>query len=268
MTDVFQFKNCSDYLLSVFGDKSQRRGLKSKAAQAIGCHTTLISQVLHGKVLLNLEQAEKLSRFFGHDEDQAHFFLLLVQKARAGTKSLESYFQKQMDGILSQRQILKKRVGATDQVLKEQEQKYYSSWIYAALHVAVSLSNLKSAEALARHFKLPLNQVNEALQFLVKAGFVTIDNKGDFQVGSRHLHLGNNSVHINHHHRNWRIKTLQALESPQPQNLHYSSAVTLSHEDVATIKELLIENLKKMNKTIQASKEETVYVLNFDFFAL
>jgi hypothetical protein len=44
--------------------------------------------------------------------------------------------------------------------------------------------------------------------------------------------------------------------------------VTLSREDVAKIKEILIQNLTTMNKVIQVSKEEEIYGLNFDFFNL
>lgn len=266
---VFDFRNYPPYLLSIFGDKSRRKGLKSKAAHFLGCHSTLISQILSERVLLNLEQAEKLNRFLGHDEDESHFFLLLTQKARAGTKPLEQYFENQLEQIRKTRQVIKKRVGKTETVSEEDEFRYYSSWHKAAVHVALSIPELSRAEQISKALEIPLTQVRSILAFLVKVG-MAVPNGREYSIGPRHIHLGADSENIARHHINWRLRAIQALDTGTnaKHDLHYSSAVTLSARDAEKIKELLIRNLKEMNTVIAASKEEVIYGLNFDFFNL
>jgi uncharacterized protein (TIGR02147 family) len=271
-SDIFEFRDYGPYLTEIFGDKSRRKGLKSKAAKFIGCHSTLISQILSGKILLNLEQAEKLNRFIGHNEEESHFFLLLIQKARSGTKQLEQYFENQLEQIRKARLNLKKRVGKTETISEEDELRYYSNWHNAAVHVALSIPQLIHAEEISEALGIPLAQVRSILTFLLKTGMAIPhpkDSRG-FAIGPKHIHLGADSTHIRNHHVNWRVKSIQSLDqdASSERGLHYSSAVTLSKSDVEKIKEMLITNLKSMNTVIAASKEEAIYGLNFDFFNL
>ncbi|RYZ79309.1 MAG: TIGR02147 family protein, partial [Proteobacteria bacterium] len=251
---IYEFKSYVDYLLESFGDKSERRGLKSKAAQYIGVHSTLISQVLHGKLSLNLEQAEKLNHFLGHNEEESHFFLLLVQKARAGTKDLENYFQNQLNQILKNRHVIKKRVGRTDSIAGEDELRYYSNWQFAAVHVAISIPELNNPVAISNQLDIPINQVRAILDFLTKTGLAVSKGLQNFEIGPKHIHLSSESSQVRSHHMNWRMRALKSLDKESKSNLHYSSAVSLSRADTEKIKELLIQNLKSMNKVIQGSQ--------------
>lgn len=264
---IFKYTEYRAFLLSYFGDKSRRKGLKSSAAKFLGCHTTLISQVLHGQIILNLEQADKLNKFIGHNEEEAHYFILLVQKARAGTKSLESYFQNQIEQILKLRKVLKKRIGKADSIAAEDELRYYSAWQFSAIHVCLSIPEYNNPASISQLLSIPISNVRATLDFLVRTGLANVAD-GVFSIGSKHIHLGVDSPQIRNHHLNWRIKTIQSLDKNFKNNLHYSSAVTLSQEDANTIKELLIQSLKTVNKVIQSSKEEEIYCLNFDFFNL
>ena len=84
----------------------------------------------------------------------------------------------------------------------------------------------------------------------------------------KHTHPGTSSPQVSNHHRNWRLKAIQSLEKDPKNNLHYSAAITLSRDDVVLLKEKTIENLKDLNKTIHASKEEEVFAMTFDLFNL
>jgi uncharacterized protein (TIGR02147 family) len=266
-SSLFDFKDYRTYLLDFFGDKGERKGLKSKAAQFMACHTTMVSQILHGQVTPSLEQADKLNQFIGHSAEEAHYFLLLVQKARAGTKSLEDYFQAQMTLALKARQNIKKRVGKVDEIAAEDEQKYYSSWHFAAIHMALTVPEITTTEAIAAALGLPTMQVRAVLEFLSRIGLAHARSR-HYSIGAKHIHLGAESPNIKSHHINWRLRAVQSLDAEAKNNFHYSSAVTLSREDVDRIKEILIQNLKAANKIIQASPEEELYALNFDFFNL
>ena len=65
------------------------------------------------------------------------------------------------------------------------------------------------------------------------------------------------------------MKTIQALENEEfTDNLHYSSAVTISEADHDRIKSMLVKTIDEIKKIIKDSKEEGIHVLSFDFFRI
>ncbi|RYZ98604.1 MAG: hypothetical protein EOP11_20440, partial [Proteobacteria bacterium] len=139
-------------------------------AQASGCNVTYVSQVLHGPRDFSLEQAEAASGYLGHGPEERHYFLLLVQKARAGTGALRAYFEGQLANMKAARLNLKARIGEGANLSKENQYTYYSSWIYAAVHVALSIPELQTATAIARYYNQKPGLIREVLAFLLKAG--------------------------------------------------------------------------------------------------
>src|SRR6185312_16823085 len=116
---IYEYSDYKAYLRSKVGDKAARRGLKSALAKALSCQPTYISQVLNGHAHFSSEQVMDLNEFLGHSQDEGHFFLLLVQKDRAGKQSLRKYFQAQIGAILDQRMVLHKRLGAQTTLSEE-----------------------------------------------------------------------------------------------------------------------------------------------------
>lgn len=264
---VFNHAEYKAYLKERLGSASRRTGAKAAAARAIGCHTTYFSQVLNDRADLSLEQAESLNRFLGHTEEESEFFLLLVSYARAGTRFLREHFQRQIDRQLEKRLSIKERVGKRSSISPEDEAQFYSSWLYGATHVLVSIPALQEREALARYLNLPLERVTEILTLLEKVGLIEQNGK-HYAPASQLVHLGADSANVSKHHTNWRLRALRSLESKQPNDLHYSAAVSLSQKDVARIKDNMITNLKANLDVIATSKEEAAYAYCFDFFEL
>ncbi|NUM89689.1 MAG: TIGR02147 family protein, partial [Bdellovibrionales bacterium] len=267
MENIFDYKTYRSYLMERMGGRGKRTGLRSQAAVAIGVHPTFISHVLQEKQNLSLEQADKLNGFLGHSEQEAHFFLLLLQKDRAGSASLRGYFEKQMEAILRGRAILANRVPEKSAISRESEARFYSSWIYGAVHVLLSVPEFQRKENLARHLNLSPAQATEILDFLMGLGLAVQEN-GLYKMGPAHVHLSSDSENINKHHTNWRIQAIHSLHLRRPHDLHYSAAVTLSRADVEVIRERLLKGMKENLETIKASKEEAAYVYAFDFFEL
>ena len=71
-------------------------GSKAAMARAAACQTAYISQVVLGSAHLSAEQAEKLAHFFKFSEEETGYFILLVQKDRAGTESLRKHCLRQI----------------------------------------------------------------------------------------------------------------------------------------------------------------------------
>lgn len=269
MKNVESVYNAFDYrefVLQKCLQSGPRSGLKSRLAKRLGCQPAYVSQVLTGTSHFSLEQGYDFCDFFNLNDEERYFFLLLLQKARAGHLSLKKFFENQIQEHLRKRKDMIHRLGQAKTLALEDQEKYYSSWIYAALHMAVTVPSLQSREALLKAFRINSEKLNQALQFLIGCGLV-VQNGEIFRVGSQHLRIGNQSHHLVRHHSNWRLRALQSLESERDSEMHYSGVFSLSETDVQKIKDNLMEFLKTNLKIVDESKEERVYALCLDFFS-
>lgn len=263
--DIFKFGGYKPYLKHRLAHG--RRGQKLALAKAVNCQSTYISQVLHARADLSLEQAYRVNEFLAHNKDESNFFLLLVQKDRAGTNELRAHFQAQIDEAVTKRMNLVNRVGERKALSAELQAQYYSNWQYTAVHTALSVPTLQTKEALARHLALPLQKITEILEFLILAGLAK-SSGSQFEYGDMNLHLSNSAADIFKHHTNWRIQAIDSLERETIKDLHYSAVYSLSDEDVAKIKELLLECIQNSVKIVRASPEQTLNAICIDFFSL
>ncbi|MGZ6480071.1 MAG: hypothetical protein ACXWQE_12255 [Bdellovibrionales bacterium] len=155
MKSLFEFNEYKPYLRLVLGSGKRRSGQRSKLAQFLTCQTAHVSQVLNGDSHFSVEQAYRINAFLGHSREESHFFFLLVNLDRAGSKDLQEYYQAQIDEILRRRSIIKNRVSSTHTIPQEHQTRYYSSWHYVAIHMALSIPELQSRDKLAAYFHLP-----------------------------------------------------------------------------------------------------------------
>lgn len=264
---VFDFKDYRAYLNHKSGGAERRTGMKAQIAKALRCQPTYVSQIFAGKANLSLEQADALNDFLQHSRDEAHFFLLLVQKERAGSKSLEGYFEQQLQEIRDRRLILTQRLGAKERLSELDQATYYSSWIFAAVHIAVTIPSLQTREAIAQHFSLPVAKITDVLDSLVAMGLVEKAGAG-FVSAKKQIRLGNDSKNILRHHTNWRLQAAEALDREQLTDLHYSGIVSLAKDDVVKIKELLFDAIQRSQTIIRDSKEEELYAIAVDWFTM
>lgn len=241
------------------------RGARSRLAAFSGCQVAYVSQVLNGNVHFTLEQGERINRFFSHTREESHYFMLLLQLGRAGSKELEAYFRDQVEQALERHLTLKNRVDVKESLSQEHQLTYYSSWIYAAIHILVTIPQFQTRGAIASRLGLPGEDVSEALDFLSATGLVR-EEAGRLLPGATRLYLGDDSPLISKHHANWRIKTLQSLERRKRESLHYSSVISLSKEDLIKIKARLVQEITEAKAIIRDSKEEVLCCFAVDLF--
>jgi uncharacterized protein (TIGR02147 family) len=264
---IYDFADYKDYIRFKVGEKTQRKGLKSALARHLNCQPGFISQVLNGNLHLNLEQATLLNDFFAHTKEESHFLMLLVQRQKAGSKDLEKYFLSQIEEIKNQRLNLTRRLGTSNSLSEVDRTVYYSSWHFAAIHIALTIPELRQPEALATHFRISLSKVHQVLEFLQTTGLV-VSGKNGFSSESTLTRIGNDSRSISKHHTNWRLQAIESLDQEDVLDLHYSAVVSLSEKDVRAIKEKILEHIKENVSQIRDSKEEKLYCYTVDFFNL
>jgi len=264
---VFDFESYKTYLNGRVGGPRQRRGIKSLMAKTLKCQPTYISQVLNGSADFSFEQAEILNRFFGHSREESVFFLLLIQKERAGTRSLQEFIQSQMSEMISKRMEISQRLGHKATLTQEQQSTYYSSWHFAAIHVALTVPELRTKESIKRYLRIPSKKVDEVLKFLLEAGLAKTDGR-EYLTGEVQIHLGHDSHNITKHHSHWRQQALESLDREELSDLHYSTIVSISREDVLRIKNRILEEIKANQAIIKDSPEEELFAYTADFFSM
>ncbi len=264
---IFDEKDYRKYLEARLGSKRSRTGLRKKLAVAIQVHTTFVSQIMASQSHLSLEQAESCNTFFQHSEEESEFFILLVLRDRAGTKKLRDRFQRSIDAILKKRLNIKSRIEKSESIEREDREKFYSSFIYGAVHVLTSIPEFQTIDAIARAASLPVRRVKEILEFLSRIGLVNQESDRYIST-SQHVHLESDSELILKHHANWRNQVVNRLHFKDPEDLHYSACISISKNDVPILREALLSQLKKNVEVISKSKEETAYILAIDFCKL
>lgn len=267
--DIFSFKDYRAYILAKFDHMPKAgRGARLAMAKAIASPVSHITQMLNGISDLSIEQADAANEFLGHTEDEGDFFILLVQYGRAGSKSLQNRLERQIRNVQEKRLVLKNRLGVKNEISSQDQSTFYSSWIYGAIHVMVSIPKFQTRDAIASHLGLSSKYVGEILEFLISIGLIVKTIKG-YEIGTSRIHLGNDSPMISKFHTNWRMKAIQSFEREDfKNNLHYSSAVTISEDDFLKIKTLLVKYISEIKAIIKESKEEGAYSFCLDFFKI
>ena len=166
---VYEFKDYKVYVRAWVGSRpNQGHGEKSRIAKHLKCHIAYVSQVLNAQAHLSSEQADALNSFFGHSEDESDYFMMLVQRGRAGTHSLESFYDRKIKRMLEQRSLLRNRIPDKKSIKLEDQATYYeATWYYAAIHMGVLLPELRTPHALARYFGLSVEKTRRVVAFLV-----------------------------------------------------------------------------------------------------
>lgn len=268
--NVFDYKDYKSYLETFIKSQPKAgRGVRMALAHHISCPVSHISQILNGKSHLSLEQAESVNEFLGHTQEEAQFFFLLVHLSRAGTVALKKRLNQQIQQVLEKRLILKERLGVKQSLSKEDQLVFYSSWVYGAIHVMLTIPEFQSKESIGKYLGLSLKRTAEILDFLKSVGLAVQKENGRFDIGTSRIHLGSDSPFISKLHTNWRMKAIQSLENENANDdLHYSSAISISNADIQIIKSHLIKCIEEIKLIIRDSPAEGAHSFNIDFFKL
>ncbi|OFZ01997.1 MAG: hypothetical protein A2Z97_08395 [Bdellovibrionales bacterium GWB1_52_6] len=243
------------------------RGPRSKLASHLRCQSAYVSQVLNGRLHFSLEHAVLINHFFGHSSEEAHYFLLLIHEARAGSESLKQYYVSQLHEIRERRQHITHRLKVKRSLSEPDQAIYYGSWLYAAIHMMVMVPRFQTKQEIASHLQLSVKAITDAIEFLNSVGLV-VQEGNKYRIGAARMHLDSSSSMIAKHHSNWRLRAIQSLDRPLKEDLHFTSIASLSEKDAARIRTIILEFLEQREEIIRPSKDETVFCLGIDFFKI
>jgi uncharacterized protein (TIGR02147 family) len=248
------------------GRPNKGRGELSRLARHLGVNATMVSQVLSGSKDFTHEQAFAVCEFLGLVGIETEYFMLLVQKARAGTQALQRFYTLKISRLRDEALVLSERMNV-DRKLNEQERAvFYSSWIFSAVRVFTSLSGRgKTTHEIAERFDLPIGKVSEIMNFLVGTG-LCLEEKGRFKMGPQQTHLEWGSPHLSQHLRNWHMSAMQNVERLSKDELMFSACLSISREDFAEVREMLAAKIKSVAEKVKSSSADEVACFNLDWF--
>jgi hypothetical protein len=194
--------------------------------------------------------------------------MLLVQKERAGSVSLEAHFQDLINLLKKDRQVIKEKIQIENKISSQDRALYYSYWWYAAVHIATSIPTLNTPTELGLFLNIPIPKVKEILNFLITCGLVVQDAEKSYSIGENRIHLSTDSPLLLSHHKNWRVQALKRLDQAKTEDLHFSGVLGIAKADAQKIKKMILDMLQKTEPIITASDEESVYTYLIDFYEM
>jgi len=262
---VLKYLDYKLYLKAIIETSKPRRGIIAKMAEAATCQPSYLSQVLISEVQLTPEHALGLSEFLGLDSSEQEYFLLLVDFARAGNAKLKHRLNKRLSELKIKSEDIAHRLNRPRLDVDESNIKYYSSWIWSAVHILLTIPECQTVEKIANRLGLTENTTIFYLENLEKMGFV-LRQESKWLHSGREVHIPKESSLVSMHHNNWRQAAVLNSQYKIENNIHFTGIYAISDSDFERIKEIIYEALSKSNSIALGSAEKKLICLNFDFF--
>ncbi len=268
LPSLFHYRDYRDFLTGQIGAMPNGgRGGRTALAKAINCQLPFVTHVLNGDNHLSLEQAEAAARFFSLNSNETEFFLLLVNYNRAGTLELKKVLENLLEERAKKNKLLKNELKIQDTLSAEDQLKYYSNWIYVAVHMALTIPSLQSQEAISKHFSLSKSVVAEILDFLTSRGFASKQGI-QYKPSRTVIHLEKAAPALLNHHANWRHKAVASLIQEKENDLHYSGVMSCSKKDFPKVRAAIAKALAESIEIVKPSSEEVLLGMCLDVFEI
>jgi len=262
---VYEHDDYKSYLRAVI--QAEPRGIIRHLAEAAGCQRSYFSQALGSHINLTSEQLFGVSHFLNLSQPEAEYLMLLLERDKAARQAYKAHLAVRIkDARDAALQLSARLAGDATERFPHWEQ-YYSSWHYAALHLATSVATLNTEAEFAKYLNLPLATVSLALKELEDWGLVAHQSDRWNFVQRPDLYLGQESALLKLHHHNWRTFFQVRPEKPQS-DLHYTSVFAIAKADFLKLREDVIAFIESQRKVVQESGSEEVCVFCCDLTAV
>lgn len=268
MKSIFTFDSAKDYLRHYIDTLPKKGwGQVQSWATHLGVQPSYVSQILSGLKTLNSDQAIQLSQVIGLSGIELDYFILLVEKEKAGHHLTKNYYETKMKSLKSDSKNLAKRLPQDKVLTAEQKSIFYSSWLYSAARMLCSLPGGQTLPSLTQKLDLEKEEAHTIVSFLCDTGLC--EKKGThYFVGARKTHLEKNSPHVRTHWLNWHLKAMQKFDNVQANEMIYSAPFTISEKDFEALHEELVKFIKNLSVRVENTEPEHVALLNIDFLRI
>jgi uncharacterized protein (TIGR02147 family) len=264
--NIFEFAEYRPFIRAWLEDaKALKTSNLTRLAEVAQVHPTFLSHVLGGTKELSLEQAALISEHLGLTKLEQEYFFATIHLDRAGNSKLKRYWEEKKKEIESEKNRLSQRFEKHSELSNEQRAIFYSSWIYAAVWSSTAIEHGQTLNQISERFRLTRTKTEEILSFLAQTGLCR-ESAGLFCIGDTHIHIPNESPLVVKHHTNWRMKSIQKMDTRDNVELFFTSPMSISKKDFELIREKLTAAIKDIVDVAKDSPAEEIVCLNIDFF--
>lgn len=269
MFNIYEFDNYKKFMQNWLQMQPKKgRGLAVKISEYLSISTVLFSQIFNGDKNLSLEHSILLADYLGLQREERGYFLLLVNYEKAGSQKLRDHFRIEIKSIQelkleNLKEIIKQdiKLGEADKAI------FYSSWLYSAIRLQVSIDGFNSVDKIAEKFSIPRQEALKKLEFLVEKKLCVLDKTG-YQMGPQRTHLEADSPFVKQRQISWRLKAFEKMEQADKNQLFYTAPMSISKEHYVELRKRITEVIAELNQKVTEKKPEKLSVLNIDLFDL
>lgn len=244
---------------------NQGRGQSSRLAKHLRISPMALSHIMTRDRHFTLEQAIKVAGHFGLDDKSKEDFVNLVCFARADSAELKAFYQEKLTAFRLEAQNIKNHVPGKSELSEPDKGIFYSNWYYSGIRLLSSIPGFQTVDAIADYFGLSRPMVGEIAAFLVNTGLCA-EEGGKVRMATKSTHVDDKSKFVNNHRRNWRVKALEKFTEPGPDDLFWSSPVSLSKTDAAQFRKELLNLINSFSMRVKDSPEQKLMCVNIDWF--
>lgn len=264
---IFENRSYVGVIRHRIAENSRVRGYQARLAEAAGVHSSFFSRVLAESVHLTPDQAANLASFWRLTADETDYFLGLVNLARASSPSLRAIVERQLLELKEKNEDIASRLKKAKKIHPAENGIYYSSWHFSAIHMLALVPQFSSAQKIAERLGISETVVVSSFQTLAELGLV--EREGSmWKVRERDVHLTNKALWAPIYHSVWRQRSAYRALERHEDDLRFSALHSLSYADFKQIKEDIRLVIEKIRNIAGPSKEEDVFVVNFDAYRL
>lgn len=264
METPFEFQNYKAYLRAT-ADAQETRGFLAKLAEAAGCQRPYLSKVLNEHVHLLPEQLYGICDYLNLNSYEKEYLMLLLEMERSGKPAYTRHLEKKIQDLKSRYEHEQKARGKLEitEVDPNLLFKYYSHWSYPLTHIATSLPNCQTMEALTAYTGIDEDQLKTVLQLLIDLRFVS-QSQGRYSWSNGNFHIQSDHGWTKALQTQMRLYSLEQLD--RAEGVHFSSVQSLSKKDAQKLRTRILEMIEEFNKISAPSAAEEVVVFNVDYF--
>ena len=257
--NVYGFIDYKEFIKHKINENKELRGYQTRLSEAAGCRLSYLSQVLTMHVHLTPEHAAGLTIFWSFLPKEAEYFVLLVNMGRSDNLVLRQILERRRKELLESIASVASRIQPYDKVSLADQQKYYSSWLYSAVHILVSVPAYRTVQSIARRLYVLPEKISMTIDELINMGLIE-SKKEQLKITSRRMHVGPESTLCSVNHSNWRYKTVNRMQThPQSDDLNYTAIYSLSKKDSAKLREMIFE-FRRVNFCCASDNSSTTNV--------
>jgi hypothetical protein len=262
---VFAYEDYKAFLHAKIAGHAGSPGYKTQLARAMGRPQSFLSQVLHTHVHLTWDHGLRLAQFWNLTSDERDCFLDLIQLARAATPELRAFLERRLSELRKKNETLARRFDLPALETTETQWAYYTAWHFGAIHMALTIPELRTGSSLARRFHLPLETIESSLASLQQMGLC--ERKGERWLPTQsNLYIDRRSPASPVNHMIWRQRAIEDIFRSPGKGLHNTVLHTLSRADLDQVRAMILDLIERTRQIVVPSKEEALVCICVDLF--